>query len=130
LVKAALCLHQQVLPPLRGVTATRPELSTDHSPFYVPRGPQFGLRDRAEGPRRAAVSTQGVDGNCLHVVLEAYEPAASVATVDRRQPLGARAAALFAVEGDDATALVRGLDALERLAVAWPAAPIEALARR
>src|SRR5258708_7912511 len=61
LIKAALCLHQQILPPLRGVAvaALRPELSAGQAraqaPYFVPRGPQFWLRDRADGPRRAAV---------------------------------------------------------------------------
>ena len=62
----------------------------------------------------------GIDGNCLHVVLEEFEPARG----DRRrsiahQPLGMRRPALFAVEGDDA-GLLRGIDALDELAAQFP----------
>ena len=134
LVKAVLCLHQQILPPLRGVATLRPELAagadSSPSPYFLPRGPQFWLRDRAEGPRRAAVSAQGIDGNVIHVVLEEFEAAVAITSDERRQPLGTRPAALFAVEGDDPAALQRGIDALDQLAAAWPTAPIEALARR
>ncbi|HMB06182.1 MAG TPA: beta-ketoacyl synthase N-terminal-like domain-containing protein, partial [Isosphaeraceae bacterium] len=132
IVKAALCLHQQMLPPLRGTTRLRPELASEASPFVVPRGPQFWLRDRIEGPRRAAVSTLGSDGNCLHVVLEeAREAATDVrSAVERVQPLGARRAALFAVEADDAAGLLRQVDALEALASRSSAWPVETLARR
>jgi acyl transferase domain-containing protein/3-hydroxymyristoyl/3-hydroxydecanoyl-(acyl carrier protein) dehydratase len=130
LVKTALCLHQQIVPPLRGVAALRPELASEGTPYVLPRGPQYWLRDRAAGPRRAAVCAQGIDGNVFHVVLEGYEPAAVLSSVERRQPLGAWPAALFAVEGDDQAALTRGIEALDQLAAAWPAAPIEALARR
>ena len=109
LVKAVLCLHQQILPPLRGVATLRPELAagadSSPAPYFLPRGPQFWLRDRAEGPRRAAVSAQGIDGNVIHVVLEEFEPAAAITSDERRQPLGTRPAALFAVEGDDPAAL-------------------------
>ena len=128
LVKAALCLHQQVLPPLRGTGTLRPELAA--SPFFAPRGPQFWLRDRAEGPRRAAVAALGIDGNCLHVVLEAFEPARALETVDRAQPLGMRPLALFAVEAVDVSSLIRGIDTLDALAAQFLDDPLEALARR
>jgi acyl transferase domain-containing protein len=128
LIKAALCLHQQILPPLREPAAgLRPE---NPSAFFIPRGPQFWLRDRADGPRRAGVNTVGVDGNCVHVVLEGYEPQASATTAERRQPLGSRPVALFAIEADDIEGLSRGVNELEELAATSPATPIEALARR
>ena len=134
LVKAVLCLHQQILPPLRGVATLRSELAagadSSPAPYFLPRGPQFWLRDRAEGPRRAAASAQGINGTVIHVVLEEFEPAAAITSDERRQPLGTRPAALFAIEGDDPAALQRGIDALDQLAATWPTAPIEALARR
>ena len=126
-VKAALCLHQQIIPPLRGVAKIRPELD---AMFLAPRGPQFWLRDRADGPRRAGVSAVSLDGNCHHVILEGYEPSAATTTVERLQPLGARGAALFAVEADDIADLIRGVDELEALPSNAPNAPIEALARQ
>ena len=117
-VKAVLCLHQQVLPPLR---------SEAQAPFIGPRGPQYWLRDRVQGPRRAVVGGSGIDGNSAHVVLEAYEPAALATTSDRLRPIGPRPAALFAVEGDDIAEMLRGLDDLETRA-SEADLPIESLA--
>ncbi len=51
-IKASLCLHQEVVPG---------------------RMPQYWVRNRADGPRRASVSTTGVAGDTLHVVLEGIE---------------------------------------------------------
>ena len=72
-VKAALCLHQQVLPTLRDGGSGR----------VSPRGVQSWLRDRAEGPRVALVGGSGVDGNAAHVVLESHEAAADRGSPDR-----------------------------------------------
>jgi len=129
LIKASLCLYQQLLPPLCD-DELAPELGRSHSPFFVPRGPQFWLRNRAQGPRRAGVSSLGSDGNCLHAVLEAYEPQAATPYPDRLQPLGARSAVLFVIEADDEEGLHQGLDALETLAVDEPFSTLETLARR
>ncbi|AGA27885.1 type I polyketide synthase [Singulisphaera acidiphila] len=129
LIKAALCLHQQILPPLRGGETLRPELATAASPFFVPQGPQFWLRDRAQGPRRAAVSALGLEGNCHHIVLEGFEPKAGTTTADRVQPLGPRHLALFAIEADDEPGLLHQMEELEGLASQNPDQPIEALAR-
>ncbi len=106
-VKAVLCLHQQILPSFRSVAT---------GPFLIPRGPQFWLRDRFRGPRRAVVGGLGIDGNSAHVVLEEYGPAAFETTPDRLRPIGPRPAALFAVEGDDGAEILRGLDLLDSLA--------------
>ena len=118
LVKAALALHQQILPFTRG---------EDIRPGD-PRGPQFWLRDRVDGPRRALVGGSGIDGNAAFVVLESHEPAASVESPDRASPLGPRPSALFVVEADDREGLIQGLGELEALARAgeWE---IEGLAR-
>ncbi len=91
LVKAILCLHRQILPPTDG------------------RPARYWLRDRIDGPRRAAVRCPDGDGGCVQVVLEEWEPAASEDRPDRRQPLGPRDEALFVVEGGDAAAITRGL---------------------
>ena len=120
LVKAALCLHQQILPPLRG----KPVAGE-----IAPGGAQSWLRNRVDGPRRALVGGTGVDGNAAHVVLESFEPAASLNSPDRAQPTGPRPSALFAIEADDVAGLIRGLDELEGLANA-AGGPIEDLARR
>jgi len=114
LVKAALCLYQQILPP--------------SAPGEPPRGPRFWLRDREAGPRRAIVGGSGIDGNVAHVVLEGHEPSASATTPDRLAPLGPPPEALFAVEADDSAGLLAGLDRLEALASSWDG-PVHDLGR-
>ncbi|HEY7326554.1 MAG TPA: beta-ketoacyl synthase N-terminal-like domain-containing protein [Gemmataceae bacterium] len=111
-VKACLCLDQQILPPLRNLTTVREELAQSAERFALLRSPQYWLRDRLRGPRRAGVSSLSVDGNCVHVVLEAWEPAACVDRSDRLHPLGQHRESLFVIEGRDAGALI---DSLGRL---------------
>ncbi|HVS39692.1 MAG TPA: beta-ketoacyl synthase N-terminal-like domain-containing protein, partial [Gemmataceae bacterium] len=83
LIKAVLCLHRQVLPLAQG------------------RAARHWLRDRLDGPRRAALRCSGEDGGSVHLLLEEWEPAAHEDAADRLQPLGARGEALFVVEGSD-----------------------------
>ena len=40
----------------------------------LPRQPRHWVRDRAEGPRRAGVTSTSAEGGCVHVVLDAHEP--------------------------------------------------------
>jgi len=132
LVKAALVLYQEVLPPMRS-SQPLPELAAAAKRFHVPLRPQYWLRNRAEGPRRAGVSSMGTDGNCGHAVLEAAPEAAEGgrAAMERRQPLGARDEALFAVEADDAAGLLNGLAALRSwLSRQHADSNVENLARR
>ena len=126
-VKAALCLYQEVLPAVRGLRSVRADLSPRD--FLLAREPQYWLRNRADGPRRAGVSAFGVDGGCCHLVLEEHEDSKGAATLpERRQPLGARSEALFAVEADDISLLGARLAALTTHA-RHEAEPIELLAR-
>jgi acyl transferase domain-containing protein/3-hydroxymyristoyl/3-hydroxydecanoyl-(acyl carrier protein) dehydratase len=122
-VKAALCLYQEVLPPLPGFERPRSPMGDLH----VPRAPLAWLRDREDGPRRAAVSALSVDGSFLHAVLEGRERVPDAHAVERRQPLGARPEAIFAVEADDESSLAAKLDELH--AAASRGGPIERLAR-
>ncbi len=55
-VKASLCLHHEVIPGSRDA-----------------RVPRYWVRNRVDGPRRASVSSTGVAGDRLHVVLEGIE---------------------------------------------------------
>ena len=131
LVKASLCLYQEILPPLREVENVRPEISAAKGTFATPTTPQYWLRDRQDGPRRAGVSSFSLDGNCTHVVLEAFEDQETpVTTLERRQPLGARSEALFVVTADDASCLPAELDRLSRWLPGVPADNIELLARK
>lgn len=128
-VKAALALYQEILPPLPKISPL-PVLARAKKRFHVPLEPQYWARNRAEGPRKAGVTALGPDGNCGHVVLEGLDQVSEQAAIERRQPLGARAEALFAVEDEDQAGLTAGLADLR----AWlgkrsPAENIEALAR-
>lgn len=130
LLKACLCLYYEMLPALRNTQKILPELSTEDFHFFLPRHPQYWLRNRSDGPRRAAVSSFSVDGNCTHAVLEAYEPADYPrARPDRLQPLGARNEGLFAIEADDVSGLREGLGHLGAVAERSNRSGIEALAR-
>ena len=112
-VKTALALYQEILPPLAGISPLA-ALAKARKRFHIPPAAQYWLRNRAEGPRRAGVSALGLDGNCAHVVLEGVEHAAGERpAIERRQPLGARCEALFAIEDDDAAGLLSGLEDLK-----------------
>jgi len=130
-VKTALALYQEILPPMAKLSPLD-HLARARNRFHIPPEPQYWLRNRAEGPRRAGVTAMGLDGNCGHVVLEGFEPAEDTEQtfLERRQPLGARAEALFAVEEDDAAGLLAGLDGLRAwTALRAPSENIEKMAR-
>ena len=133
LVKAALSLYQEILPAGPVIVNPISPLSAASKRFHSPRRASFWLRNRADGPRRAGVTSLGIDGGCVHAVLEQLERESADPLVDdeRRQPLGARAEALFVVEAADPVFLLAGLNAL----IDWAASQdssdgIEALARR
>ncbi|MCW8133015.1 MAG: type I polyketide synthase, partial [Planctomycetota bacterium] len=130
-VKACLCLYHEIIPPLRGHNADAEDFDP-HGLFYMPYAPQYWLRDRAEGPRRAGVASFGVDGTCAFAVLEAPETHGAKAErveVERRQPLGACSEAVFALEADNAEALGAGLRLLISRAETHGARNLEPLAR-
>ena len=131
LVKAALALYQEILPAMRPIRPI-PELERAAKRFHVPIRPQYWLRNRAEGPRRAGVSALGLDGGCVHVVLEGLEVPEQTpqAADERRQPLGARREALFVVEADEPAGILDGISQLRSWLSGRDAdSPIEALAR-
>ena len=70
LVKAALVLHHQVIPPQINYTTPNPYLALEHSGFTI--------YDRAHRPEggiaAAAVSSLGVGGTNAHMVLSAAKP--------------------------------------------------------
>jgi len=133
LVKAALCLYQEILPVGPEIVSPIEPLAKSPERFHSPRRAQYWLRNRAQGPRRAGVTSLGVDGGAVHAVLEQFERETEDARVieERRQPLGARAEGLFTVEADDAAGLRAGLAELASWAAGQdPADNPEALARR
>ena len=116
LIKTSLCLYQEIIPPLRNFVKPANQ-DWKSSLFHVPVLPQYWLRDRKEGPRRACSSAMTTDGNCMHVILEAFEyesPESIPIKVmqERKRPLGLASAGLFAIEGNSKVDLMKGLDAL------------------
>jgi enediyne polyketide synthase len=67
LIKAALAVHHQVIPPATGHYETHPELSGDAPALYVPREPESWPADRRI---RAGVSALGFGGVNTHIALE------------------------------------------------------------
>lgn len=111
--RAALCLYQEMLPPFGAPKALIAEFESAADLFHTPRAPQYWFRNRAEGPRRAAVNSLGLDGNCVHVVLESHEQASDKIEIERRQPLGAREEALFCFEAKSVSRLIDQLRSLK-----------------
>ncbi|MEU7579090.1 beta-ketoacyl synthase N-terminal-like domain-containing protein [Streptomyces sp. NPDC041068] len=75
LVKALLVLRHGVIPPMANFRRANPALDLASSPFYIPDSPRPW--PEGDGPRRACVSSFGVGGTNVHVVLEqAPEPVA------------------------------------------------------
>jgi acyl transferase domain-containing protein/3-hydroxymyristoyl/3-hydroxydecanoyl-(acyl carrier protein) dehydratase len=79
--KAAAALATRRLPPLPGFRAPLADLSGGR--LHFPRESSAWVRDRVEGPRRAAVHNQSSDGNATHVVLEQADTPVSVAPPTR-----------------------------------------------
>ena len=114
-VKTAICLYQETIPPLRGFERPSAPDAWCDSAFHMPIRPLAWLRDRVDGPRCAGVSVMTLDGGCAHVVLEGVERHAAAHVAERCQPLGSRDQALFGVCGSDAAELLAGLTALRTL---------------
>ena len=75
--KVLLALRQRTIPPSLHVATPNPRLNLENSPFYVPAR---AVPWRAEGPRRAAVSSFGFSGTNAHLVIEEAPAARDVAT--------------------------------------------------
>ncbi|MER5636065.1 beta-ketoacyl synthase N-terminal-like domain-containing protein [Kitasatospora sp. NPDC002227] len=73
LIKAMLAVRHGVIPPLAGFERPNPALDLDASPFYIPRTARPWPRDGR--PRRAGVTSLGVGGTNVHVLLEEPPPA-------------------------------------------------------
>jgi PfaB family protein len=131
LVKATLALHRQIIPPLRNALNPRYEWIRARREFILPQAPQFWLRNRSEGPRRALVSSVAVDGSAAHVLLEGYdEKQRAPLPLALRQPLGPRSEGLFALEGETPAELSAQLRRLRDFAATSANMGIETLAAR
>ena len=68
LIKAILCLENKAIPPMAEFTAPSPDLGIEGTPFYI----NSDLRPWADDfvPRRVGVSSFGVGGTNVHVIVE------------------------------------------------------------
>ncbi len=103
LVKAALALHQKVLPPTAKIDQPNPKMSFEKSPFYLSPRARPWIR-AADHPRRAAVSAFGFGGSNFHAVLEEHGDTAV-------RPMWAAEAELFLFGADSVAALTEQLEA-------------------
>ena len=136
LAKACLALYQEIIPGSQNPSPNplpQGERGLPAPPSLLGKGvgglglPRYWLHDRADGPRRAAVTATGADGSAFAIHLEEYAKNADDA--GRVQPLGARSEAAFAVEGASTADLVAGLERLAAIAAERSARNIEAVAR-
>ncbi|NOR50491.1 MAG: type I polyketide synthase, partial [Desulfuromonadales bacterium] len=129
LIKASLCLDQQILPPLRNLRSLRYDWVRGKRSFIAPEAAQFWLRSRAEGPRRALVSGLGADGTCSHVLLEGVEDKAGrTGSSFVERPLGALDEGLFALEADNVDGLITKISQLQDFVAMAPDGGIDQLA--
>src|SRR5258706_9868455 len=73
-IKAAMALHQKVLPPTIKVTQPLDEAAPGRSPFYLNTSKRPWL-PAAGHPRRAGVSALGFGGTNFHCVLQEHDSA-------------------------------------------------------
>ncbi|NTV48029.1 MAG: acyltransferase domain-containing protein [Geobacteraceae bacterium] len=99
IVRACLALHQEIIPACRGIEQPYNEL-TSSGPLFVPQSSSYWLHNRADMPRRAGVSSCGIDGSCSHVVLEGRDSQPPETSSDRVAPLGGDTEFIFALAGN------------------------------
>ncbi|MBF0226301.1 MAG: type I polyketide synthase [Desulfobacterales bacterium] len=114
IVKTALCLYQEIIPPIRNYSSSRNNILKD-SPFHVPILPQYWLRNRIDGQRRACVAALTTDGCISHVILEGVDTQSSSKKIiqERKRPLGLKESGLFAVYGDTKNEVIENLEVLK-----------------
>ncbi|HEY3307612.1 MAG TPA: SDR family NAD(P)-dependent oxidoreductase [Desulfuromonadaceae bacterium] len=81
LIKAALALHNKVIPPTIKVKKPLDEVTSGRTPFYLTTEKRPWL-PRNNTPRRAGVSAFGFGGSNFHLVLEEYTPTRDSAVWD------------------------------------------------
>jgi enediyne polyketide synthase len=111
LVKAAMALHSQVIPPTAGCEEPHPELLAEPR---VLDAPATARPWPADLPLRASVSAMGFGGINAHVVLEgtAVERTPALSAPVRALLRSAQDAELFCLAAEDADALAREVETL------------------
>ena len=116
LIKTSLCLYQEIIPPLKNFVKPAHQIRSG-SALHIPAFPQYWLRNRQDGPRRACTSAMTPDGNCMHVILEGFEYESvelipEKVAAERINPLGFKPVGLFVLEGERRSDLLENLEAL------------------
>jgi acyl transferase domain-containing protein len=102
LIKTMLVLRNGVIPPMANFTTPNPLLPLDGSPFFIPTEPVPW--HRGDQPRRAGITSLGVGGTNVHLIVEEPPPA----RVRRRTAPMPVALPLSARSGAALEAAVRG----------------------
>ena len=125
LVKAALALHHQEIPPTAGLKTLTPAVDWENSGLRVPTAVEPWERTGG-APRRAAVCSYGYGGTIAHILLEEAPtvetpPAAEVLAAPTVVPVSARSSARLRTQARAlADHLRTGDDGLDRVvATAW-----------
>ncbi|MEN8212461.1 MAG: beta-ketoacyl synthase N-terminal-like domain-containing protein, partial [Thermodesulfobacteriota bacterium] len=74
IIKAALSLHNKIIPPTLKALEPDPELNINDTPFYLNSTTKPWMA-KSMHPRRAGVSAFGFGGSNFHIVLEEHNPA-------------------------------------------------------
>ena len=123
LLKVVLALRHQEIPPLLHYESPNPQIDFANSPFYIPSGLTPWATDG--GPRRAGVSSMGIGGTNVHVILEEAPSVSSSASsrpyqlilLSAKSPSAVKEAALRLSQHFDATPDLSLADAAYTLAV-------------
>lgn len=118
IVRASLALHQEIIPASRAATEPLDKLAQGF--FHLPAEPRYWLRNRADGPRHAAVASFGVDGTSTHVILTEADEILKRSETERALPLGVEAECLFVFSGESETEIAAALAALAELCAKSP----------
>lgn len=103
LIKVLLVLKHGVIPPVAGFSRANPALDVANSPFYIPR--QASPWPRASAPRVAGLTSLGVGGTNVHLVVEE-------APARKPRPRRVPPAGLVLVSGRDDASLRANVQAL------------------
>ncbi|MEO8359059.1 MAG: SDR family oxidoreductase [Vicinamibacteria bacterium] len=106
LIKAALALHNKVLPPTIKVDTPNPALQIEETAFYLNTEAKPWVRDHSH-PRRASVSSFGFGGSNFHITMEEY-----VGKAKRAARMRTMTSELVAISAATPAALAQALDAV------------------
>jgi len=106
LIKAALALHEKVLPPTFGIDKPAAKLEIEKTPFYLNTQSRPWVAD-GKTPRRASVSSFGFGGTNFHIALEEYT-GESAKPRERTRRLRALPTELVLLGGPDRASVVAG----------------------